>query len=145
MEEEQHKRIGWFYPEIAFEARCSSVFLRLLQNQEPGGYVNSGGCVPGLPGNTLPLSSSVQGESEAAGGEAQRTHPPQPRRRPRGSDSKQVGHKGKPSLGDSQAQRPRSLAIKGPRKMRHGSSLWPCFPSSALSSPEPPSPTGWLM
>lgn len=25
-------------------------------------HVNSGGCVPGLPGNTLPLSSSVQGE-----------------------------------------------------------------------------------
>lgn len=25
-------------------------------------HVNSGGCVPGLPGNTLPLSSSGQGE-----------------------------------------------------------------------------------
>lgn len=40
--------------------------------------------------------------SEAVGGEAQRTHPPQPRRRPRGSDSKQMGHKEKPSLDDSQ-------------------------------------------
>lgn len=33
------------------------------------------------------------------------------------------------------AQRPQSLAATGPMKMGHRYSLWPCVPSSALSSP----------
>lgn len=96
VKEEQRKRIGWFYPVIAFEASCSSVFLRLLQNQEPWGYMSIQGAVClGSPGTLCLCPPLCRVRSEAAGREAQRTHPPQAQRQPCGSDSKQMGHKEK--------------------------------------------------
>lgn len=55
----------------------------------------------GSPGTLCLCPPLGRARSEAAGGEAQRTHPPQPQRRPCGSDSKQMGHKEKTSLDDS--------------------------------------------